>query len=68
MLATLGWVHQSFGCFGGGLYFPTAPGCVSSSDKRRRRDGVVVVARQRPPSSPRACRRRRRWNSAVVFG
>merc|ERR1719327_667901 len=24
MLATLGWVHQSFGAFGGGLYFPTA--------------------------------------------
>ena len=26
MMATLGWVHQSFGAFGGGLYFPTADG------------------------------------------
>ena len=26
MMATLGWVHQSFGAFGGGLYLPTADG------------------------------------------
>ena len=50
MLACLGWVHQSFGAFGGGLYFPTADGCARRRRARapeRRANAETAVASAR---------------------